>query len=287
MAAIQTLSIKRRIRSAKNIAQVARAMEMISASKIKKTQKIAEDRKPHNDNLVRLTRTISTIAHNYRISHPYFQKNSSIFKLVVVISPDKGLCGALIANLFKKLAEIDSPDNRYILIGKKAQSFAKKLRGETVAVFPFGTRAPTFFQVREIVKIIDEFYLSQKVSSVEVVFSEFISIFNQKPNQKQILPILQLKEEIVDVEYILEPNPKEILTVLLPHYLEVIVYDVLLSSYVSEQAARMIAMQNAKNNAKEVEAYLTLLYNKARQEKITNEILDLSNNEFLIAGYEG
>lgn len=269
--------LKRRIRTSKNIAQIAKAMEMISASKIKRAQKTVESNKPYHERITDLTGTILGHANLSKFKHPFIQQNKSEKSLMFVISPDKGLCGSLNTNLAKVILEQDNKNMKYVSIGKKAQNFASRLDGEYLTGFNLGTTLPDYSLVFRLIEIINEEYVSGKVGSIKILYTQFNSIFAQEPIIKTILPI-EVKTEKGELPFIFEPKTEEILVDLLPYYVEVVLYSCLIEAYTSEQAARMIAMGNAKNNALDIADYLTLSYNKSRQERITNELLSLSNN---------
>jgi F-type H+-transporting ATPase subunit gamma len=269
--------LDRRIKTAKNIAQIAKAMEMISASKIKKAQNIVIQNKPYAQRISELTGSILKKTDPEKFTHPYLTKKGTLGTLVIVISTDKGLCGSLNTNLFKKLLEIDSKDIKYVALGKKAIQFCTKLAGDIVGDIPLGTTLPDYTNVYRLIEAINTEYLRGAASSVKVLYNEFNSVFSQEPTLTNLLPIETISEE-VDLPYIFEPNAEEMLRELLPYYLEVKLYTSLLESFTSEQGARMIAMQNAKNNALDIADYLRLTYNKSRQERITNELITLANN---------
>jgi F-type H+-transporting ATPase subunit gamma len=272
--------LKRRIKTAKNVSQIAKAMEMMSASKIKRAQKTVENNKPYSTRIGELTSLLAKGMWETKFIHPYITGNTSDKKLLVVVSPDKGLCGSLNTNLLKSLLPFEDKETMVVTIGKKIEKNVSRLDFEYVASFPIGTTIPKYSLVYEIMQIINELYFTGKVGTVEVLYTEFRSFFQQIPIFHKILPI-DLDASYVTEEYLhlYEPGVKELLDGLLPQYLEASLYTALLEAYTSEQAARMIAMQNAKNNANDIANYLTLQYNKTRQERITNEILDLSNNQ--------
>ena len=270
--------LKRRIKTATNIAQIAKAMEMISASKIKKAQKAVEANKPYSERVVNLTSNILNYVDLKKFKHAFIQKNDSEKSLIFVLSPDKGLAGSLTTNLFKQLLTIDSKDNKYVALGKKADLYSQRLSGEYLAGFNFGTTTPDYSVVYRLIEIINEEYLSGKVGSVKILYSKFNSIFSQEPILIPILPIEPQITEDKDLPYLFEPDAVTMLEELLPYFIEVVLYSAVIEAYTSEQAARMVAMQNAKNNALDIADYLTLSYNKSRQERITNELLSLNNN---------
>lgn len=270
--------LKRRIKTSQNIAQIAKAMEMISASKIKRAQNAVLNNKPYAQKIADLTASLTKNSESKMILHPYLTANDSPKKLYIVISQDKGLCGSLTTNLFKKIFEIDTKDTKYVALGKKAERFCARLEGELIAALPIGTSIPDYKLVYHLLEIIEQTFLIGAVSEVNLLYSEFESIFLQTPIIKRLLPMDFSSSEIVELPYIFEPNSEKILLELLPYYVEVTLYGAILEAYTSEQAARMVAMQNAKNNAMDIAEYLTLEYNKSRQERITNEILDIANN---------
>ncbi|MBI4092061.1 MAG: ATP synthase F1 subunit gamma [Candidatus Levybacteria bacterium] len=287
----------RRKKTAQNIAQIARAMEMISASKIKKAQSEVVANKPYADRITKLTSSIIRHIDTDQFNHPYIFGNEAEEALVLIISPDKGLCGSLNTNLFKRIFEIDNKNLKLIAMGRKASQFSRRLSGELIAEFNIGTTLPPYGTVYQLIEVINNEYIGGHVSSFKILYTEFTSMFTQAPVLKSILPIempnlptaVSLRSQpgslplagtggqSAPLPYIFEPKIQDLLSELLPYYLEVILYNSLIEAYTSEQAARMVAMQNAKNNALDIADYLTLIYNKSRQERITNELLTLSS----------
>lgn len=276
--------LKRRIKTSKNISQMAKAMEMISASKIKKSQSASQSNKPYAERITTMTSSILESLNEdekTKISHPYLKKNKKQESLMIVISPDRGSCGSLNTNIFKKLMEVESPNLKVVSIGKKAGIFAAKLNLNLLASFQMGNSLPDYSTVYQLKNIIDYEINNGNVSKVQVLYADFVSLFTQTPIVKQLLP-LEIPEETATASLessIFEPSIIDIINDLLPYYLEVQIYNALLQAFTSEQAARMVAMQNAKNNANDIAEYLNLVYNRSRQERITNEILDLSNSQ--------
>jgi F-type H+-transporting ATPase subunit gamma len=269
--------LKRRIKTAGNIAQIAKAMEMISASKIKKAQSTVLAHKPYAQKIEILTKRILQNLSSSKFTHPYLEVKESK-TLYIILSPDKGLCGSLNTNLFRKLLEVNLEQNIVVTVGKRAQQFCERMGITTLSSFNMGTRLPNYRYVYSILEIIKEQYATD-VRNVEIIYTGFNSVFSQTVSQTKLLPIeKETTEENSEQTYIFEPGMTELLEDLLPYYVEVKLYNVLLEAHTSEQAARMIAMQNAKNNALDIAAALTLSYNKSRQERITNEILSLGNN---------
>lgn len=279
------LSLKRRIRAASNVSKTTRAMQMIAVSKLKKAQDATIAGRPYAEKLASISQNVlNKLTNNYE--HVYMKKNENNKSLVLIFSPDKGLCGGLVTNLIREIINFDSQNRNsvYLTVGKKTEGIIANLQKELVASFKFGTTLPTFDIVLPIVKIIDEYFLSQKVGNVKMISTNFLSVFSQKPKIINILPIEFPRLESSSFA-LFEPPAEELLPPLLRHFLEMTIYQQLLESYASEQGARMVAMQNATKNAKEIVEDLQLEYNKGRQEKITNEILDIGGAAFTF-GYE-
>lgn len=272
------LQLKRRIRAAQNVSKTTRAMQMIAASKLKKAQDATLSMRPYTDKLLSLTQRITQTTKK-EFQHPYLKKRINGKTLLIFFSPDKGLCGALITNLFREFLRFTDEEKgpSIVVVGKKIEGHVVKLKNEVIASFNFGTTLPTFDMVYPISRIIDEYYLSNQVDSVKILYSHFASIFTQTPKITPLLPV-EMPQEQIEIGFTLfEPSTNAILPKLLKHYLEMILYQSLLESFVSEQASRMIAMQNATNNARDIIEDLLLEYNKTRQSKITSEILDISS----------
>lgn len=281
--------LKRRIKTSKNIAQIAKALEMIAASKIKKAQVAAQNNKPYADRITQITGHVLDSIDKKSFVHPYLTDTEDGTHYMIAISPDRGLCGSLNTNIYKKLIELDSSKIKLITVGKKVGLFASKLSYELVASYPMGSTIPDYSIVYELKSQIDEAMKKEKVSKVDILYADFVSLFTQTPSVKNLLPLnLELLEgesskknnEENDTS-IFEPNKEALLKDLLPYYLEIQLYNALIQAFTSEQAAQMVAMQNAKNNAFDIAEYINLVYNKSRQERITNEILDLANSSYL------
>ncbi len=285
MAEKNLFLLKRRIKTAKNIAQIAKAMEMISASKIKRAQTIVENNRLYSQRITSLTENIIDTVDLKKFSHPFLQKKEGNKRLLIAISPDRGLTGSLNTNLYKALMDENMNDGYVVVLGRKMEAFAAKMRYNIVGSFPMGTTIPHYSMVYQLIEFINQYYVQGDATQVDVLYARFNGIMNQSIVTTKLLPIShepQLEEQTdakEELPFLVEPNAEEILSDLLPYYIEVKLYDFLMNAYTSEQSARMVAMQNAKNNANDVADFLTLTYNKNRQEKITSEILDLANNQ--------
>lgn len=270
------LSLKRRINTAQNVSKTTKAMQMIATSKLKRAQNAALFSRPYVQKLTELSNNLTSKLKDEE-KHEYMQAKSETDKvLTIVISPDKGLSGGLLTNATKELIKHHtSTKSVYVTIGKKLENVVIRLGGETIASFPFGTSQPSFDIVYPIINLAEEMFLSGKVSAVYVLHTEFTSIFNQTPKVVKLLP-LEIEKSAENEENVLfEPGVNQLLPDLLKHYIEMVLYQNVLENFASEQGARMIAMKNATDNAKEIISDLKLEYNKQRQEKITGEILDI------------
>ena len=272
--------VKKRIRSSNSIAKIARAMEMIAASKIKKAQSAVEKNKPYTDRVKFIVQKILAENSDMSLNSSFVGLNKNAKKkLVYVISGDKGLCGGLLANIYRQVYTNVKKDDYVVTIGKKAQAFCIKNGYNVKASFNMGTSFPNYEMIFPILKIMQNLYEANEISSVEVIYTHFKNRLVQESVTRVLAPIERDEHFVNKGEHIFEPSSKEVLDSLIPHYFEAIFYNMLMNAYASEQAARMSAMSNANENAKEISASLTIVYNKSRQEKITNEILDLANGQ--------
>ena len=276
--------LKRRIKTSKNIAQIAKAMEMISASKIKRAQDATAANRPYASRIESMTASLLLSLKDTEYTHPYLAKNASDVILLVVVSPDKGLCGSLNANLYKKIMEMTREGRvKIVTVGKKAEQFCAARKMDLHASFAMGSTIPSYASAIAVKELVETEFLAGNVGQVRILYSAFESFFTQTPTTKQLLPTpaTVADEDLLMPDYTFEPSAQSILDSLLPYYLETQLYQAFIEAYTSEQAARMMAMQNAKNSALDIADYLTLTYNKLRQERITNEILDLNNSKLI------
>jgi F-type H+-transporting ATPase subunit gamma len=280
------LLLKKRIQTAQNVSKTTKALQMISTSKLKKAQDAAVMARPYVEKLDEISRNLTTKVEKQAL-HPYMEANSKADQpLLILITPDKGLCGGMLSNLIREALSFNDKFKPYfITVGKKGEAVAAKISGNVLASFPFGTSLPSFDMVFPIIRIIDEYFLSKKVSSVKILTTKFVNLFTQNSLTIDLLPVeIDLENEQDKNPYTLfEPNITEILSPLLKQHIEMVLYQSLLEAYASEQGARAISMKNATDNAATVIQDLRLEYNKKRQEKITNEILDISGSAVVLA----
>lgn len=272
------LQIKRRIKTAQNVSKTTRAMQMISASKLKRAQKAALSARPYVEKLTAISTAIAQRVDDENKNDYMKELTITDEKLLILVSPDKGLCGGLNTNLAREANNFykNNKKTKVITIGKKANGISGQIGAHIEASFDIGTTLPSYELVYPVMQIVDDHFLNKKVSEVYIINTNFDSLFSQKPFLKKLLPASFESEEDKGADTIFEPEAKVLLPGLIRNYLELSIYQSFLENYLSEQAARMLAMQNATDNAKDIIEELLLLYNKERQSKITNEILDIS-----------
>ncbi len=271
--------IKRRIKTAKNISQITKAMELVAAAKMKKAQAAALSGKLYAEKIYEMVMRLAKRT-DYR-SHPLLlAPNPTGKRLVILISTNKGLCGGLNTTLFRFLMHEYPSLSKYdvMTVGKKGADFLTRT-GHGVKA-DFSDTTPRERVVPALVKLMIESFLTGEYDGVDVVSNEFVSVVKQNPHKKTLLPLTlsgetATKDEEGAYEFLIEPSVSEVFESLLPHYVENQVRDAVLQSEASEYAAQMIAMHNATDNANSLQEELTLQYNKARQEKITYEITDM------------
>jgi F-type H+-transporting ATPase subunit gamma len=284
-----TRDIRRRIKSVKNTAQITKAMEKVAQAKMRKAQLAALAGRPYAQLMNEVLAAVTAGAGDF--SHPLMERRDVKRRAVIVISTDKGLCGALNTNLLREAARFDTATTVFVCAGRKSAQFVARTKRELAAEFTYKD-TPQFSEARAISRMVQELYLTGKVDAVEVLYTNFISTLTQKPEQRQLLPLGSIQrldadlagenagEEIkpgTELEYLFEPAAGDVLGSLLPHYLNYQVYQFLQEAKASEHSARMVAMKNATDNAKEIIKDLTLEYNKLRQSNITRELLEITS----------
>jgi len=283
-----TRDIRRRIKSVKNTAQITKAMQMVAASKMRKAQQSALAGRPYATLMNEVLAEVTYHAGDF--THPLMEKRDSSKRAIILVSTDKGLCGALNSNLMRESAKFDKGTTVYITAGRKGSQFIARTKRQLAAEFTYKD-APLFSEARAISKFARDLFLKGEVDRVDILFTNFISTLNQKPEVFSLLPVGQIKGVVAGVhghameekllkgatEFLFEPNVEEVFGALLPHYINFQVYQILLEAKASEHSARMVAMKNATDNAKQLIKDLTLEYNKLRQSNITKELLEITS----------
>ncbi len=283
-----TQDIRRRIKSIRNTAQITKAMQMVAASKMRKAQQHALAGRPYAALMNRVL--VSLQQRTDHKLHPLLQVREVKKELVIVISTDKGLAGALNTNLLREAANFDAEKTVYVVAGRKARVFLSRSRREILADFELKD-APTFPETKPIAQFAAEKFLSGEVDRVSVLYTRFINTINQKPVLRTLLPISDFEVTHAEKEthsgdpmigYVFEPNAEAVLDYMLPYYLQYQVFQMILDARASEHSARMVAMKNATDNAKQFIKDLTLEYNKMRQASITTELLEISTAQMAV-----
>jgi len=271
--------IRRRIRGIKGIAKITKAMEMVAASRMRRAQESGLAGRPYSEKITQVLADLAALPETGRVLHPLLQRRPVTKIAIVHITPDRGLCGGLVANLNRRTASVileqDVPVT-LIAVGLKGVDFMRRYGRDITAEFTRLGDRPSLLDTLPISRIVIDDYTNGVVDMVYLVYAQFISTMVQRPAVKQILPIEPAAIPTAqNVDYIYEPGPAAVLGQLLPRFVEMQVYHAILESIASEQSARMVAMRNATDNASELIQDLTLMYNKARQESITKELLDI------------
>jgi F-type H+-transporting ATPase subunit gamma len=285
-----TREIRRRIRSVANMSQITRAMEMVSAAKMRKAQQRVTASRPYSEQLRQIMSDLATQQPDPEqlAQFPLLQTRPVRNVELIVVTPDRGLTGALNTNILRRgsrfiLQEAGAPV-QVIAAGKKARDYFVRTRQDVIAEFIGIGDNTTLDAVRPIADIAIDDFASGKVDAVYVVYSRFINTLVQRPEVMQILPVEPPPAHEGYADYIFEPSPADVLNDLLPRYVEVQLYQAILEGIASEHSARMVAMRSASDNAKEIQQELTLSYNKARQAQITREVSEIAAGANAMAG---
>jgi F-type H+-transporting ATPase subunit gamma len=291
MPAGQLRLIRRRIRSIQSTAKITRAMELVAASKMRRAQLNALAGRPYAERmrwvLADLAETLSQIDPEDR--HPLLREREEVRNVeLVLLTPNRGLSGGLPGNLNRRAAQFvldTGKPTRVVAIGRKGRDFMRRTGQDVVAEFLELGDYPGYADVTPIAQIAIEDFINGDTDEVHILYAEFVNMVTQRPVVRKLLPIEAPEDaETQAVDYIYEPSREAVLAELLPRYIEQEVYAAVLEAGASEQSARMVAMRNATDNANELMRDLTLVYNKARQESITSELLDIVGGVEALAG---
>ena len=271
-----------KIRSVENTRKVTSALEMVSASKIRKSQELMKRSRPYVRMMKRVIGHLGKANPEYR--HPFTIRHPDVNRVgYIIVSSDRGLCGGLNNNLFKKtLADMGEWQQKgaqvsLVALGKKAIAYFKNVKLEVTAVASDFGETPQIEDLIGAIKSMLEEYRDKKVDRVYLVHNNFVNTMVQKPVIEQLLPLPPTDDqEVRDIwDYIYEPDAETVLNSVMIRYIEALVYQGVLENLASEHAARMIAMKSATDNATDVIDELNLVYNKARQAAITQEISEI------------
>lgn len=275
--------IRSKIASIKNTQKITRAMEMVAASKMRKTQERMRASKPYATKIYDVVKHIARATSEYR--HPFMTEREIKRVGIIVVTSDRGLCGGLNANLLRETIgsmrtwqqtgkEID-----LCIIGRKGQAFFKRVGGNVLASVSNLGDTPKVKDLLGIVKVMLDAFYQGEIDALHVVYNEFVNTMTQTPKTRQLLPLPTAEEDSKTLghhwDYIYEPDAKELLDELLERYIELQVYQAVVENIACEQAAKMIAMKSATDNAGDLIKEFQLAYNKARQAAITQELAEI------------
>ncbi|PWU08323.1 MAG: ATP synthase F1 subunit gamma [Verrucomicrobia bacterium] len=288
---MNTRDLRRRIKSIKNTAQITKAMQMVAASKMRKAQDAATAGHPYarvlNRVLARLSEGVDPD------THPLLAKREVHKELVLLLSTNKGLCGALNANLFREVMLLDAAKTDFVAMGKKGVQFLSRMKRNLIAEFPLSD-APSFLQTKTVSKFLIEKFTSAEVDKVSVLFPRFINTLTHQTTKITLLPLsgyhregkMLVEDPAATTQngnlFLFEPSPTQVLNAILPYYIHFEVYQMVLDDRAAGHSARMVAMKNATDNAKKLAKELTLEYNKARQAAITTELIEISTAQLAV-----
>ena len=274
--------IRTKIKSIGNNRKVTRALEMVSASKIRKAQDLMRASRPYAKAMRQVIGHLAKAKSEYK--HPFLLERSEIRRVgYIVVSTDRGLCGGLNSNLFRKLlGEIRAWNEKnvevdIVAIGTKANVFFKRLKVNLVGSATHLGEKPKVEQLIGVVKVVLDAYSAGKIDRLSLAYNDFVNTMTQKSTIDQLLPLPPSESftTAFDWDYIYEPDAQTVLDHVLTRYVESLVYQATLENLASEHAARMVAMKSASDNATKAIDSLTLVYNKARQAAITQEISEI------------
>jgi len=277
-----TKEIRNQIRSVRNTQKITKAMEMVAASKMRKAQDQMTATRPYAERMREVIGHLAAANPDYR--HPFLEPREPLKRVgIIFVSTDRGLCGGLNINLFKTvLTELRRFDTQDIavdlaILGGKGVGFFRRLGGQIVAQQTGLGDRPHLQQVIGTIKVMLDAYRDGKIGRLLLVRNQFVNTMTQKPVVQQVLPVEPVRETemLQNWDYLYEPSPEALLDDVLVRYVESQIYQAVVENVACEMAARMVAMKSASDNAGEVIQRLTLVYNKARQAAITQELAEI------------
>ena len=274
--------IKTKIKSVQNTRKVTRALEMVSASKIRKAQDRMKTSRPYAQAMKQVIGHLAQASTDY--THPFLVQRDAVKRVgYIVISSDRGLAGGLNNNLFRKmLGEVRQWQDQgagidVVTIGQKASVFFRRLKVDMVGSVSHLGDVPQLEQLIGVIKVILDAFTDGKIDRVYLVYNRFVNTMTQKASFDQLLPLQAAENQVAhhDWDYLYEPDAATVLEHVMTRYIESLVYQAVLENVASEHAARMVAMKAASDNANKLISTLQLIYNKARQAAITQEISEI------------
>jgi F-type H+-transporting ATPase subunit gamma len=290
----QIRQLRQRIRSVQNVAKITNALQLVSASKMRRAQQRAIAARPYADRMRHVLGNLAGQRGDAELTaaHPLLQQRDGNRLTLILFTPNRGLAGSLPGNLNRRAAGFlleEGGEAQVVAVGRKGREFFGRTGTKVIAEFSEVPDDPSLADVLGISQVAVEEFLANRTDRVYVLYSDFVNTVTQRPVVLQLLPVQPPRQQEEEhsargVEYIYEPNPDQVLEQLLPRYIDMIIYDAALEAAASEQSSRFVAMKNATDAANDMIDSLTLTLNKARQEQITTELLDIIGG---VAAVEG
>jgi F-type H+-transporting ATPase subunit gamma len=277
--------IRRRIKSVKNTQQITKAMKMVAAARLRKSESRTQASRPYTDTLRKVMSSLSGVTGE--ASHPYLTHVAPDLNrvMLVLFTGDKGLAGAFNANLirraedFVKALRAEGKEVDLVTVGRKGHQYFRRRAWELGETYPSFSHTSTFADLRSLGARITGAYLNGRVSEVYLIYARYVNVAKNYPVAIRLLPIEAPQDEQAAggprEEYALEPSPEALLELLLPRYFQTVLFQAAIENFTAENGSRMVAMENATKAAGDMIGALTLQYNKARQAGITLELLDI------------
>jgi F-type H+-transporting ATPase subunit gamma len=280
--------LRRRVRSVKNIQQLTRAMQLVAASKMRRAQEAVLASRPFEQKLRSMLNELAPYA-DPELS-PLLRARTPMRRVaVVLITTDRGLVGPMNVNLVRTALRFaqSQPDTAYVAVGRKGIGSLRRMRAPVIAEFPNIPDRPTTNDTNIIARVAVDEFVNGNVDEVHLGFTRFINTLRQEPTIRRILPLVPEEEDLDDlppIQYLFEPDPQTVMEQILPRFVEMTVYQAVLESKASQYSAQMVAMRNATDAADDLIGDLTLAANKARQTRITKEMLEIASGAEALKG---
>lgn len=281
--------IKRRIRGVRSIGQIAKAMETVAASKMRRAQQQTLASRPYAEKALEVLQSLARqIYGGAEPLHPLLVQREVERIGVILITADGGLAGAFNTNMIRKAVEFQKEQSKpvsFVTVGRKGRDFLLRYGFDVEAEFTGMPDRPRLLDILPVARVAIDDFLNGSWDSVYLAYTDFVNTLIQRPKIVRLLPLEPVWDtgQPATVDYIYEPDPESILDQVLPRFTELQIYQAMLESIASEQSARMVAMRNARESAQDLISQLTLSYNKARQESITTELLDIAGGAEALA----
>jgi F-type H+-transporting ATPase subunit gamma len=279
--------LRRRIKGVQNMRKITKAMELVAAARMRRAQERVLAARPYSDEIASVMTELMRRSPQYE--HPFLKVSAVEKRLIILVTADRGLAGALNSNntrlAVSEATRTPSVPVSYVTIGRRGRDVLRRLHRDLVADQSMLGERPTMGDVLPAARVAMEQFERGEVQQIDIVYSRFISVGRQQTTLQRVIPVVPPEDaKAVSADFEYEPDPKDVLDALLPRYVEAQVYRAVLENAASEQAARMVAMRNASDNASEFIEDLTLTANKVRQASITTELMEIVSGAAALEG---